>query len=80
MYLITVPSAGVTIGFEQTGYTAGEGTIVEICAVQTTGTLERESVVTFSTSDGSATGKYMYAHILRMHPSFSLIDHGLDSV
>ena len=48
---------GVTIGFEQTVYNVTEGVdaSVEICAVLTTGTLEREAVVTFSTSDGTAT-------------------------
>ena len=49
--------AGVTIGFEQTVYSATEGVdaSVEICAVLTQGTLERETIVMFSTSDGTAT-------------------------
>ena len=49
--------AGVTIGFEQTVYSATEGVdaSVEICAVLFAGTLEREAVVTFFTSDGTAT-------------------------
>ena len=48
---------GVIIGFEQTVYSATEGVdaSVEICAVLFAGTLEREAVVTFSTSDGTAT-------------------------
>ncbi len=48
---------GVTIGFEQTVYSAIEGVdaSVELCAVLKAGTLEREAVVTFSTSDGTAT-------------------------
>ena len=48
---------GVTIGFEMTVYIATEGVdaSVELCAVLTSGTLEREAVVTFSTSDGTAT-------------------------
>ena len=49
--------AGVTIGFEMIVYSATEGVdaSVELCAVLVAGTLEREAVVMFSTSDGSAT-------------------------
>ena len=35
--------------------TEGADASVELCAVLTSGTLEREAVVTFSTSDGTAT-------------------------
>ena len=47
---------GVTIGFEQTFYTATEGTdpFVEVCAIVRMGILEREAVVTLSTVDGAA--------------------------
>ena len=47
----------MTIGFEQTVYSATEGVdaSVELCAVLLDGTLEREAVVTFFTSDGTAT-------------------------
>lgn len=49
-------SSGVTIGFEQTTYTAIEGIdlAVEMCAVLTMGVLEREAIVMFSTTDGTA--------------------------
>ena len=54
--MINLP-AGVMIGFEQTVYSATEGVdaSVEICAVLTQGILERETIVMFSTSDGTAT-------------------------
>ena len=53
--------AGVTVGFEQTVYSATEGVdaSVEICAVLTQGTLEREAVVIFSTNDSKATALSM---------------------
>ena len=61
MHLVTYPhhfTAVVTIGFEQTLYTATEGVdpVVELCAIVFGGTeLEREVVVSFATRDGSAT-------------------------
>ena len=60
---------GVTIGFEETEYTVTEGVnrTVQICAVLISGTLERGTTVTFSTSDGSAMG--MYNRILRTYTS-----------
>ena len=50
-------SAGVVIGFEQTEYTVTEGTdtSLEICAIVMSGTLDRNAVVMFSTSNGAAT-------------------------
>ena len=53
---------GVVIGFEQTVTTVQEtDASVELCAVLIEGTLEREAVVTFSTSDGTATsGGYIH--------------------
>ena len=60
---------GVTIGFEETEYTVREGVdpTVQICAVLISGTLERGTIVTFSTSDGSAMG--MYNHSLKTYAS-----------
>ena len=57
MLLTQMLYAGVTIGFEMTLYRVTEGVDanVELCAVLTSGTLEREAVVMFSTSDGTAT-------------------------
>ena len=54
---LTIISLGVTIGFERTVYSATEGVdaSVELCAVLVAGTLEREAVVIFATSDGTAT-------------------------
>ena len=46
----------MTIGFEQTVYTAEEGTQVEVCVLVTSGTLERDAVVTLSSSDDTASG------------------------
>ena len=48
--------SGVTIGFEQTLYMAIEGIDLEVqlCAVLTMGVLEREAVVMFFTTDGTA--------------------------
>ena len=48
---------GVTIGLEEPTYTVNEGDgTIEVCAVLTSGTLDRTVTVTLSTSDGSATG------------------------
>ena len=56
---------GVTIGFEQTLYVTTEGVnpSVELCAIITAGTLEREAVVRFSTMDGTATSTgWLHVH------------------
>ena len=47
----------VTIGFEQSQYTATErnNVSVEVCASVLDGTLQREAVVTLLTTDGTAT-------------------------
>ena len=47
----------MTIGFEQPQYSVTEGSdaSVEVCAVVLDGTLEREVIVTFFTTDGTAT-------------------------
>ena len=50
--------SGVAIGFEQNVTTVQEtDASVELCAVLLEGTLEREAVVTFSTSDGTSTAE-----------------------
>ena len=36
-----------------------DGGTVEICAILIDGTLERDAIVTLSTSDGTAMGKYL---------------------
>ena len=45
------------IGFEQPQYSATEGSdaSVEVCALVLDGALEREVIVTFFTTDGTAT-------------------------
>ena len=49
---------GVVIGFEQTAPTVQEtDESVELCAILRDGTLEREAIVTFFTSDGTATSE-----------------------
>ena len=47
----------MTIGFEQPQYSATEGSdaSVEVCALVLDGALEREVIVTFLTTDGTAT-------------------------
>ena len=57
MYVAFFTSLGDTIGFERTvcNVTEGVDAIVELCAVLTSGILEREAVIRFSTSDGTAT-------------------------
>ncbi len=46
----------VTIGFERTMYMDEEGNVIEVCAVLTEGTLERNAVVVASSNDDTATG------------------------
>ena len=57
LMIINYYFAEVTIGFERTVYIVTEGVDanVELCAVLIVGELERQAVVTFSTSDGTAT-------------------------
>ena len=47
----------MTIGFQQPQYTATEGSdvSVEVCATVLDGTLERDVIVTFFTTDDTAT-------------------------
>ena len=49
---------GILIGFEMASFTTTEGTdpSVEICAVVVNGTLERDAIVIFSTTNDTATG------------------------
>ena len=52
--------AGITVGLEDTAYSVLENAeMVEICAVLLQGALERETNITLSTMDGSATGTVM---------------------
>ena len=55
--LFPIPSGGIFIGFGRTVYTTTEGTdpSVELCANVTSGSLGRDAIVLFSTSDGTAT-------------------------
>ena len=46
----------MTIGFEREMYTTEEGTVVEVCVVVISGTLEREVTVTLTNRDDSAEG------------------------
>ena len=46
------------IGFEQTEYNVSEGNQVEVCAVLTSGTLEKDVLVFVNSSDGTANGIY----------------------
>lgn len=51
----------MTIGFEQTVYTVREDVgVVEVCAVQMRGVLERPAFVTLITTDNTATGLLSY--------------------
>ena len=46
----------MTIGFEIISYEMKEGTTVEVCAIIVSGELDREAVITLSSSDGTAQG------------------------
>ncbi len=46
----------MTIGFARTMYMDEEGNVIEVCAVLTEGTLERNAVVVASSNDDTATG------------------------
>ena len=47
--------SGVVFGFEETFFPVIEGASVEICAVVTSGSLERDAIVIFSADSGTAT-------------------------
>ena len=51
---------GVTIGFDPVAYSVNEGLSVEVCASIIVGTLETNAIVTLSSSNGEAEGKYIY--------------------
>ena len=53
---------GVTIGFDPVTYSVEEGLAVEVCARIISGTLEIDAIVTLSSSDGEAEGRYIYIH------------------
>ena len=46
----------MTIGFERTMYVTTEGTAVQVCVIIVSGELDREAVVTLSSSDDTAQG------------------------
>ena len=48
----------MTIGFEQTTFNVTEGGVVEVCAAVLSGGLERNAIVTISSSDGTAVGMH----------------------
>ena len=47
----------MTIGFEQIIYSVEEGDTIEVCAIITSGSLERDAEVVVTSSDLTATGK-----------------------
>lgn len=53
-------SSGVTIGIVSSNYTVLESDgEVEVCVQLSLGSLEREAIVSLSTADSSAVGKYL---------------------
>ena len=50
-------SPAITIGFEETTYTVGEGRVVEVCAIIVSGVLDRDAIVQLSSADDDAVGK-----------------------
>ena len=50
------------IGFEQTTYSVEEGLTVEVCARIQSGTLEIDAIVTLSSSNDEAEGRYVYMY------------------
>ena len=62
--LSAITSPAVTIGFEQTTYTVREGQVLEVCAVVTSGTLDRDASVQLSSVDDEADGKIVAAKML----------------
>ena len=57
VHLISGIFAGVTIGFEFPEYFVIEGFEIDVCAVLSSGVLERNAVVMVASRDGTATGK-----------------------
>ena len=55
-------SLDVTIGFDPSTYSVNEASMtVKVCARILDGSLQRDAVVTLSTSDGTATGLLLYS-------------------
>lgn len=52
----------IVIGFERTEYNVAEGGQTEVCAVLTSGTLEKEVLVSVDSSDGTANGTCATTH------------------
>ena len=57
---MSFPHSAIVIGFEQTEYNVTEGGQTEVCAVLTSGTLEKNVEVSVTSSDVTANGKCQY--------------------
>ena len=55
--VISFPHSAIVIGFERTEYNVSEGEQTEVCAVLTSGTLEKNVEVSVTSSDVTANGK-----------------------
>ena len=71
MKLSAITSPAVAIGFEQTTYIVGEGEVVEVCAVVTSGTLDRDAFVRLSSVDDEAVGKPVNANLVTIVCNFT---------
>ena len=56
-YFFTIISPGITVGFEETTYTVGEGRVVEVCAIIVSGMLDRDAIAGLSSVNDEAVGK-----------------------
>ena len=56
--MTSLPVPDVTIGFERTMFTVVEGGVVEVCAAILSGGLERNAIVSISSSDDTAVGMH----------------------
>ena len=56
--------SAIEIGFERTEYNVFEGEEVEICAVLTSETLEKNVEVSVTSSDVTANGKYQQSCLM----------------
>ena len=67
--------SGVIIGFNLTMYTVTEGlnSSVELCAVLLMGILEREVMVMFTISDGSATSTGFINIVIKQYSNESIL-------
>ena len=56
-HFFTIISPAITVDFEQTTYTVGEGQVVEVCAIIVSGMLNRNAIVRLSSVNDEAVGK-----------------------